>query len=187
MTHEMHERLWALLLVDQSTKVIVGAGGLSACIHRENGAGGLSGRKNSDDDCLNLCELVVAAPPGFALPKDKVVTISVLEGPSKGLTCRVAKPHITIGRSGGGADIEIDDRYVSTMHCAIGVKRDIIRLRDLDSRNGTYVKNQRVSIAPLRHLSEFCLGLSLLLVTVLPARAVPSGEQVDEFRGGKQE
>lgn len=184
--HEMHDRLWALLSVDQSTKVIGGASGLSTRIHHENGAVGLSCRRNSDYGCLSLSELVVAAPPGLALPKDKVIVISVVEGPSKGLACRVAKPHITIGRSGGGADMEINDRYVSTLHCAIAVKRDIIRLRDLDSRNGTYVGNQRVSIVSLGHRSEFCVGFSVLLVTLLPARAVTPGEEVNEFAEGKE-
>jgi hypothetical protein len=35
--------------------------------------------------------------------------------------------------------------------------------------NGTFVENQRVSIAPLRHPSEFRVGYSVLLVTFLPA------------------
>jgi len=186
INHEMHERLWALLSVDQSTKVIAGARALSTRVHHENGAASLSGSRNSDCDCLSLSELVVAAPPGFALPKDKIITILVLEGPSRGLSRRLVKPHVSIGRVGGGADIEIDDRYVSTLHCAVAVKRDIIRLRDLDSLTGTYVGNQRVSIASLGHRSEFCVGFSVLLVTVLPARAVPHREEANEFAEGKE-
>lgn len=186
MNHEMHDRLWALLSVDQSTKVIGGASGLLPRIHHENDAVGLSGRTNSCYDCLSLSELVVAAPPGFALPKDKVITISVLEGPSRGLSRRLVKPHVSIGRVGGGSDIEIDDRYVSTMHCAIGVKSDIIRLRDLDSRNGTYVRNRRVSIVSLGHRSEFCVGFSVLSVSVLPARTVSPGEEANQFAEGKE-
>lgn len=34
-------------------------------------------------DRLSLCELVVTAPPGFALPKDKTIAISVIRGPAK--------------------------------------------------------------------------------------------------------
>jgi pSer/pThr/pTyr-binding forkhead associated (FHA) protein len=131
--------------------------------------------------------LLLAVPPGFALPKDKVITISVIAGPSKGLTRRLVKPHVSIGRSGGGADIEIDDPQLSDMHCAVGVKEHIIRLCDLDSDAGTFVENLRVSVASLEHLSEFRVGSSLLLVTVLPAQAVTAGEKVDEFTGGKEE
>jgi hypothetical protein len=122
-------------------------------------------------DRLGLCELVVTTPPGFALPKDKTVAISVIRGPSKGLIHRLVKPHISIGRSGGGADIQVDDQEVSDMHCAVAVKGNIIRLCDLDSHSGTYVENQRVSTAPLEHFSEFRIGSSVLLLTVLVAQA----------------
>jgi pSer/pThr/pTyr-binding forkhead associated (FHA) protein len=58
------------------------------------------------------------------------------------------------------------------MHCAIGVKGDIIRLCDLDSHSGTYVEKRRVSAASLEHFSEFRIGSSVLLLTVLAAQAV---------------
>jgi len=189
MTREMHERLWTLLSMDEyrrRKRVADSSTSISERTYHGSGLHGLGGGNSRDNDRLSLCELVVAVPPGFALPIDKVIKISVVEGPSKGLTCRVAKPHVTIGRLGGGADIEINDRYASGLHCAMGVKRDIIRLRDLDSRNGTYVENQRVSIVSLGHRSEFCVGVSVLLVTVLPARTVPPGEEVNEFAEGKE-
>lgn len=145
MTHEMHERLWALLSSDEESK------------------------DHSDRGPLPLCHLVVAVPPGFALPKDKTITVSVIDGPSKGSLLRLVKPHISIGRMGCGADLEIDDPQVSDMHCAVGVKDSIIRLCDLDSQLGTYVEDQRVSVAPLEHLSEFRVGSSVLLLTVIPA------------------
>lgn len=113
---------------------------------------------------------LASQPAGFALPNDKTITISVILGPSKGVTHRLTKPRISIGRAGGGADIEIDDPEVSGLHCAIGVKQDVFRLCDLDSRNGTYVNDQRVHATELEHLSEFRVGSSLLLVTILPKR-----------------
>ena len=116
----------------------------------------------------SIAQLVAAIPPGLALPKDKIITISVIGGPSKGLAQQMVKPHISVGRSGSGADI--DDPKVSDRHCAVGVKHDIIRLCDLDSQGGTWVGNERVSAAALKHLSEFRVGSSLLLVTVLPAQ-----------------
>jgi hypothetical protein len=143
---------------------------VSERIHQESGS-------DFDHDALSLCELVVTSPPGLVLPKDKVIRISVIEGPSKGLATGLAKPHISIGRRGGGVDIEVDDQQVSDLHCAIGVKRDIIRLLDLDSHNGTYVRDHRVSGASLEHLSEFRVGCSVLLVTVLPAQAVSRADR----------
>jgi pSer/pThr/pTyr-binding forkhead associated (FHA) protein len=130
---------------------------------------------------LGLCELVVTTPPGFALPKGKTIAVSVIEGPSKGLIRRLIKPHVSIGRSGGGADIQVDDEQVSNMHCSIGVKGDVIRLCDLDSHSGTYVEKLRVSTAPLGHCSEFRIGSSVLLLTVLVARAAAAVDNSNQF------
>lgn len=105
---------------------------------------------------------------GFTLPDDKTITISVIAGPSKGLTHRFTKPLVSVGRSGGGADIEIDDPTLAGLHCAVGVRQDVIRLCDLDSATGIYINDELVQAAVLEHLSEFRVGWSLLLVTVLP-------------------
>ncbi len=51
----------------------------------------------------------------------------------------------TIGRSGGGAALEIDDDRVSSMHCQIVSSQGRHLLRDLGSTNGTYVNNQPIS------------------------------------------
>jgi pSer/pThr/pTyr-binding forkhead associated (FHA) protein len=106
--------------------------------------------------------------PGLALPGGKTITISVTAGPSKGLELQLAKPLVSIGRAGGGADLEIDDPGVSRMHCAVEVTRDVIRLRDLESTNGTYLNERRIRSVELEHLSEFRVGSSVLCVTVLP-------------------
>ena len=104
----------------------------------------------------------------FALPKDKTITISIIGGPSKGSTHQFSKPRSSIGRAGGAADIRINDPSVSVLHCAVAVKQDQIRLYDLDSTSGTYVDDERIEAAELEHLSEFRVGSSLLLVTILP-------------------
>ena len=105
--------------------------------------------------------------PGLALPDGKTITLSVTAGPSKGLELRLAKPLVTIGRAGGGADLEIDDPGVSRMHCAVEVTDGGIRLRDLESTNGTYLNEQRMRSAELEHLSEFRVGSSVVCVRVV--------------------
>jgi pSer/pThr/pTyr-binding forkhead associated (FHA) protein len=72
------------------------------------------------------------------------------------------------------------------MHCAVAVKGNIIRLCDLDSHSGTYVENQRVSTAPLGYFSEFRIGSSVLLLTVLVAQGVATLENRDRFKTGKE-
>ena len=109
-------------------------------------------------------------PDGLALPVDKAITISIIRGPSKGLAQQLSKPRISIGSTGGGADIEIDDPKVSHLHCAVGVRQNLVRLYDLDSTNGTYINDERVQAADLEHLSEFRVGSTLLLVTIIPKR-----------------
>jgi pSer/pThr/pTyr-binding forkhead associated (FHA) protein len=107
---------------------------------------------------------------GLSLPEDRTITISVIAGSSDGLTHQLTKARTSIGRTGGGADIEIDDSQVSPLHCVVGVTRDIVRLCDLDSANGTYANGGRVQAVELEHLSEFCLGSNWLVVTIIPKR-----------------
>ena len=97
------------------------------------------------------------------------ITISVTKGgPASPLVYQLTKARTSIGRAGGGADIEIDDPQVSALHCAVGVTQDMVRLCDLDSANGTYLNGERVEAAGLEHLTEFCLGSTWLVVTIVP-------------------
>jgi predicted Zn finger-like uncharacterized protein len=109
---------------------------------------------------------IVSTSAGLTLPADKNITISVIGGASKGLSHALAKPRVVIGRKGGGADIEIDDQEISRWHAAIEVKTDVVKLRDLDSTNGTFIDDERVRAAELQHLSEFRVGSTVLLVTI---------------------
>ncbi len=88
--------------------------------------------------------------------------LEVVEGPSPGTEFELSKSITTVGRIGGGADIEIDDPEVSRSHCAVEVRPDAILLHDLRSTNGTYLRNSRVSVARLDSMSEFQIGGSKL-------------------------
>jgi len=98
------------------------------------------------------------------LPNGKAIALSVIVGPSRGLVYPVGKPRIVLGRA--DADIVINDKEISRWHCVIEIKGDVIRLRDMDSTNGTYVADERVRVAELKHLSEFRIGTSVILVSV---------------------
>lgn len=104
---------------------------------------------------------------GLELPKDKNITISGIGGPAKGITHCMTKPRVTLGRLGGGADIEIDDPEISRKHCKVEAKQDVVKVHDLRSTNGTFVNDERVLQSELEHLSEFRIGSSLLLVTIM--------------------
>jgi hypothetical protein len=105
------------------------------------------------------------------LPAGKAIALSVIAGPSRGLVYPVEKPRVVVGRA--DADIVINDKEISRWHCAIEIKGDVIRLRDMDSTNGTYFADERVRVAELKHLSEFRIGTSVLLVSVTPKLTTP--------------
>jgi hypothetical protein len=105
------------------------------------------------------------------LPPGKAIALSVIAGPSRGLVYSVEKPRVVVGRA--DADIVINDKEISRWHCAIEIKGDVIRLRDMDSTNGTYYADERVRVAELKHLSEFRIGTSVILVSVTPKLATP--------------
>ena len=103
------------------------------------------------------------------LPAGRAIALSVIAGPSRGLVYPVEKPRVVLGRA--DADIIINDKEISRWHCAIEIKGDVIRLRDMDSTNGTYFADERVRVAELKHLSEFRIGTSVILVSVTPKLA----------------
>jgi pSer/pThr/pTyr-binding forkhead associated (FHA) protein len=119
-------------------------------------------------NALSLDGSISNLSSGLSLPNDRTITISVMAGSSNGLTRQLTKARTSIGRTGGSADVEIDDPQISAVHCVIGVTHDMVRLCDLDSANGTYVNGERVQAVELEHLSEFRLGSTWLIVTIVP-------------------
>jgi hypothetical protein len=91
---------------------------------------------------------------------------AIIAGPARGLLFPVDKPRVVLGRA--DADIVIQDKEISRWHCAIEIKGEVIRLRDMDSTNGTYLGEERVRVAELKHLSEFRIGTTVVLVSVTP-------------------
>jgi Inner membrane component of T3SS, cytoplasmic domain len=105
-------------------------------------------------------------PSSLQLPPGRSIALSVIAGPARGLVYSVEKPRVVLGRA--DADIVINDKEISRWHCAIEIKGEVIRLRDMDSTNGTYFADERVRVAELKHLSEFRIGTSVILVSVTP-------------------
>ncbi len=85
----------------------------------------------------------------------------VLTGPSSGQLRAAEGPELTIG-SASGNDVELNDPAVSRHHCAIRVTRGGFEVRDLGSKNGTWVGEVRVGSAFLAHGTELRVGRSRL-------------------------
>jgi len=99
----------------------------------------------------------------LCLPAGKSISLSVISGPARGLVHTLEKPMVVLGRA---ADISLKDPKVSRWHCAVEVQEDLVRLRDLNSSNGTFVGNERIRSAELHHLSEFRMGSCVILMTI---------------------
>ena len=109
--------------------------------------------------------------PGLRLPAGKSIALSVIAGPARGTVYSVQKPRIVMGRA--DADLVINDKEISRWHCAIEIKDDVVRLRDLESTNGTFFGDERVRVAEMKHLSEFRIGASIIMLSLTPKLAVP--------------
>src|SRR5262245_21553238 len=69
----------------------------------------------------------------------------------------VAKLPVVIGRS-VEADIRLEDQCVSRVHCLLSQIGERLIVRDLESRNGTYVNGEKVSEAVLERGDSIGLG-----------------------------
>lgn len=110
--------------------------------------------------------LVEGQHEGLSLPRDARVLLTVLSGPSKGFVHQMEKPRVVIGRT--DADIMLNDSEVSRWHCAVEVKDKVVRLRDLDSTNGTFFEEERARVAELKNNAEFRIGSSIIRLTFEP-------------------
>ena len=72
-----------------------------------------------------------------------VPRLVALFGPKRGIT-REFDRVLRIGRA-HDADLQLIDDRVSREHCTLEVTPEGVRLRDLNSRNGTWLNGKRVS------------------------------------------
>ncbi len=80
-------------------------------------------------------------------------------------TARFASCGLQIGRGpSAAAPFVIDDSEMSRAHVVFEGDADALTVRDLGSRNGTYVDGVRVDVAPLRHGTVLRLGSTTLVI-----------------------
>jgi transcriptional regulator with GAF, ATPase, and Fis domain len=85
-----------------------------------------------------------------------------MSGPLAGQTFALGAERLTVGRDHGNA-VHLRDLAVSRHHCVLEAEGGRFRLRDLDSRYGTFVKGVPVRDRDLEHGDLITLGESLFL------------------------
>ena len=78
-------------------------------------------------------------------------------------TWAISSARSSIG-SHASNDVVLSQRTVSRFHCELLLDEEGVRVRDLESRNGTFIDGVRVVDGFLRHGSEMMLGQMLLRV-----------------------
>jgi hypothetical protein len=107
-----------------------------------------------------------AAGPLLRLPAGKRIAVAIVSGERKGEVVTLAGPRLTVGCTGGGADLQLPDPGVSRSHAAVECHGPRIVLRDLESRNGTFVGDARIGQRVVEDRTEFRIGATTLLVVI---------------------
>ena len=93
--------------------------------------------------------------------------VEVVSGPDQGKQLRVGAARALVGTS-PVCDLALTDERVSRRHIALSVEGTMLRVEDLESTNGTFTNEIRISGAFLRGAETITIGKTLLLVTAVP-------------------
>jgi len=101
----------------------------------------------------------------LGLPSGKRLSIAIIEGPETPKVFRIEKPEVILGRS--NVDIVLNDTESSREHARIEVRGNAVFLRDLDSRNGTWLNGKKIEEpVEIQNQTEFQIGGSTLMLIV---------------------
>ena len=92
------------------------------------------------------------------------VMLQILTGPEAGRSIEITPQEpLVLGRAEKGNGL-ISDPKISSTHCRVSWDGQTIHVEDLDSRNGTYVDGEKVTVAHLELGSMFQLGATEILI-----------------------
>src|SRR5688572_23369544 len=85
----------------------------------------------------------------------------VVRGPDRGDSVPVGQRPLTLG-SGAGCDIVLSDRTISRRHLQARLDEGGVLVKDLGSRNGSYVQGARFKEVLLGYGAEVFIGRTVL-------------------------
>jgi transcriptional regulator with GAF, ATPase, and Fis domain len=106
--------------------------------------------------------------------------VTVLDGPDRGLRASSETEELSIGSSEGN-ELQLTDVAVSRHHCALRTSDRGLSLRDLGSRNGTFVGDAEIVRCFVQSGARFRVGRSTLGVQILDEEIERPIATVDRF------
>ncbi len=88
------------------------------------------------------------AIPTTGLIRLRGAVLEVVAGPDRGLSIKMESPTLTIGK-GNDVDVRLTDPAISRRHLEVAATADGLLVRDLGSRNGTWLGGCRIAEATL--------------------------------------
>ena len=115
-----------------------------------------------DEGLLSPAGEVRAGAP--SLPEGQRISLAILSGPDQGKIVVVDRPKLVLGRS--DSDVLLADPEISRQHAVIEIYRDKFLVRDLNSTNGTFVGDRRITAEEVENHGEFRVGGSRMMLIV---------------------
>ncbi len=98
----------------------------------------------SDNDDITATRAI----PTSGLIRLRGAVLEVVAGPDRGFSTKMESPALTIGK-GNDVDIRLTDPAISRRHLEVAATADGLLVRDLGSRNGTWLGGCRIAEATL--------------------------------------
>jgi two-component system, NtrC family, response regulator GlrR len=106
--------------------------------------------------------------------------LRVIEGPDAGAVAESRGVEVSVGTA-EVSDLRLTDPSVSRHHCVLVVADDGIRLRDLDSTNGTAINGVRVSAAYVTPPARITMGRTTLAFEAIDREYCEALSRSDRF------
>ncbi|MFO7641797.1 MAG: FHA domain-containing protein, partial [Candidatus Competibacteraceae bacterium] len=133
-------------------------------------------------------EIILATSQARLRVQFDAIELRVVAGPDTGLEVSLGLPTVRIGTAPDN-DIVLSDRAVSRRHAEIRMTPNGLLLRDLNSTNGTFINEVRITEAYIPAAAECKLGYSRLLVRQHVEErkvAVSRQDRLGELVGGSE-